>query len=391
MRELTFSLKLPKIIFGINAIEKIGDEVEKFGGNKILIVTDKVLEKIGLLKNVLKPLQKKDFNISIFKTEPEPTIEMAEKVAEVVRKTSFDLIIGVGGGSCLDTAKVASIASTNLGSIKQYIGIDKIKKAGLPKILVPTTAGTGSEVTPNAIIVTSDDFMKTGIVSEYNVAELAIVDPKMTLSMPPRLTATTGLDALSHAIESYMSIKSNPLTDALAIKATELIFNNIYSAFINGKNIKARSNMSLAALMAGITISLSGTCAGHAAAYAFAAKYKISHGLSCAISLPYIIKYNAIACPSKIIKIAQLIDRDAGYTLEEAVRKVIERIMDLMKKLNIPYRLKDLNIPAEDIPNLAKRMLKNTRLLVNNPRKLSEEDAIGIFKNMWKGELKKEI
>mgnify|MGYP000282912729 CR=1 FL=1 len=383
-----FSIKLPKIVFGENAIERIGEEAEKIGGKRILVVTDEILQKIGLIKKVQKPLQDKNFEVTIVKTEPEPTIETAEKIAQIVRNSSFDIIVGVGGGSCLDMAKVASIAANNPGDIKQYIGINKIKRAGLPKILVPTTAGTGSEVTPNAIIITSDDLMKSGIVSEYNIADVSIVDPRLTESMPPRLTATTGLDALSHAIESYMSIKSNPLTDALALEATRLILANLYTAFTNGKNIEARSNMSMAALLAGITISMSGTCAGHAAAYAFAAKYKIPHGLSCAVSLPYIIKYNASVCPSKIIELSHVIDKDAtALTLEEATKKVIERIVDLMEKLCIPYKLKDLNIPADDIPNLAKRMIGNTRLLANNPKQVSEEDAIEIFKNMWEGRL----
>jgi len=383
-----FNIKLPKIVFGENAIERIGEEAEKFGGKRILVVTDEILQKIGLIKKVQKPLQDKNFEITIVKTEPEPTIETAEKIAQTIRNSSFDIVVGVGGGSCLDMAKVASIAANNPGDIKQYVGINKIKGAGLPKILVPTTAGTGSEVTPNAIIITSNDLMKSGIVSEYNVADVSIVDPQLTESMPPHLTATTGLDALSHAIESYMSIKSNPLTDALALEATRLILTNLYTAFTNGKNIEARSNMSMAALLAGITISMSGTCAGHAAAYAFAAKYNIPHGLSCAVSLPYIIKYNASACPSKIIKISRVIDKDAtALTLEEATRKVIQRIVDLMEKLGVPYKLKDLNIPADDIPNLAKRMIRNTRLLVNNLKQVSEEDAIEIFKNMWEGRL----
>jgi len=384
---LSFNLKLPKIIFGVNTVGRIRDEAERLGGKKLLIVTDEVIEKTGLLEKVTDPLEKGSFEISIYKTEPEPKVEIAENIVETVRRGMFDLIVGVGGGSCMDMAKIASIISTNPGNVEQYIGINLVKKPGLPKILIPTTAGTGSEVTPNAILAIPD-MGKVGIVTEYNVADVAIVDPQMTMTMPSRLTATTGLDALSHAIESYISVKSNPLTDALALEAIRLISTNLYSAFVDGKDIDARSLMSMAALLAGITISVAGTCAGHAAAYAFAVKYKLSHGLSCAISLPYIIKYNAVACLPKIINVAHAMDEKiSNPTLEEATEKVVCSIINMMKKLKVPYRLKDVNVPIEDIPNLAKIMVKNIRLLINNPIKITEEDALKIFKDMWEGKI----
>ena len=381
-----FTLRLPKIMFGGGAVERVRDEAERLGGKRILIVTDDAIEKFNLLKEVEKPLGDGPFELNVIKTAAEPRVDAAEKMVETLRLSTFDLVVGIGGGSCMDMAKVASLMYTNPGTVSQYVGINLVQNPGLPKILIPTTAGTGSEVTPNAILARSDNQLKVGIVTPHNIADVAIVDPQMTMTMPARLTATTGLDALSHAIEAYISINSNQFSDALALRAVSSISTSLHSAFADGKDLAARSNMSMAALLAGIAISIAGTCAGHAAAYSFAVKYGFSHGLSCAISLPYIIKYNAVSCFPKIEAIAAALgEKLSGLGPEEVASKTAASITDLMKKLEVPYRLKDLNIPREDIPDLAERMMKTTRLLANNPRNIREEDALQLLENMWEG------
>ena len=376
-----------KIIFGQGAAEEAAVEAKKFG-KKVFMVVDEIIRKVGLLEKVEKPLRDNGFEIKYFTPEPEPRIETAKLVAEAVREQKYDLVMGIGGGSSMDLAKVASIMATNPGAVTDYIGINLVQKPGIPKILIPTTAGTGAEVTPNAILASSVEENKTAIVSPYNFADVAIVDPLMTLTMPPKVTAVTGLDALTHAVEAYMSIRSNPLTDAIAYKAIQLISTYLPVAYADGENIEARSYMSLAALMAGIAICHAGTCAGHAAAYAFAVKYKIPHGLSCAIALPYIMEYNAPVQLSKHVSIAEAMnERVSNLNAREAASKAVRSIVKLMNELDIPYRLKDIGVSKEDLPKLVEGMLKNTRLLKNNPRKVSKEDAVKIFERMWEGKL----
>jgi alcohol dehydrogenase class IV len=384
-----WTVKLPqKIIFGLGAVENIVLEVKQLGGNRVLIVADDNIKRTGLLEKVDAPLRNEGFNVEIFFGEPEPRLEVAEAIAKAVRQQKYDTIIGIGGGSNLDLAKIASIMATNQGNVEQYIGMNLVQRPGLPKILIPTTAGTGSEATPNAIVSLSADEIKTGIITPYNFADTVIVDPMLTLTMPPRLTAITGLDALTHAIEAYMSIDSNEITDALALKAIQLISTNLPVAFANGENVEARYHMSLAALIAGIAISHAGTCAGHAAAYAFAVKYKIPHGLSCAIALPYVMEFNAMAQPRKLANISEsLCEEISSCNLREKVSMGIHYIVELIRELNLPYRLQDLGVPKNDIPRLAKDMLKSVRLLAHNARRVSEEDAIKIFTKMWEGNL----
>ena len=376
-----------KIIFGQGAAEEAAVEAKKFG-KKVFMVVDEIIRKVGLLEKVEKPLRDNGFEIKYFTPEPEPRIETAKLVVETVREQKYDLVMGIGGGSSMDLAKVASIMATNPGEVTDYIGINLVQKPGIPKILMPTTAGTGAEVTPNAILASSVEENKTAIVSPYNFADVAIVDPLMTLTMPPKVTAVTGLDALTHAVEAYMSIRSNPLTDAIAYKAIQLISTYLPVAYADGENIEARSYMSLAALMAGIAICHAGTCAGHAAAYAFAVKYKIPHGLSCAIALPYIMEYNAPVQLSKHVSIAEAMnERVSNLNAREAASKAVRSIVKLMNELDVPYRLKDIGVSKEDLPKLVEGMLKNTRLLKNNPRKVSKEDAVKIFERMWEGKL----
>ncbi len=285
----------------------------RLGGDKALIVTDKVIVKTGLVERVSKSLEQAGLSVQVFdEVEPEPKLEVAEKAAEFSRKSGCNLVIGVGGGSVLDMAKVASIAPTNPGKMADYVGVGLIKQAGLPKILIPTTAGTGSEVTNIAVVSLAAEEIKSGIVGPQLMADVAIVDPEATLTMPPRLTASTGIDALTHAVEALMSVNSNPLTDALAYEAVKLVFRNLRKACYQGENLEARYGMSLAALLAGLAFGSAGVCGGHALAYAFAVKYNVPHGIACGLALPYIMEYNLPVCEEKLARIAVL----AGESVE---------------------------------------------------------------------------
>jgi len=375
-----------KVLFGFGAAEMVGIEAKELGGKHGLIVTDKIIEKLGYVDKVKKLLQKKGIEVDVFnETKPEPSLEMAERMAEVARAGGYDLVIGLGGGSVLDIAKVASMAVTNPGNVKSFIDSDLVLKPCVPKILIPTTAGTGSEVSKVIVLSLIEEERKATITSPYNFADVAIVDPLMSSSMPPKLTASTGLDALSHAIEAYMSTNANTVTDALALEAVKLIAKNLRIAYAQGENLEARYNVALGSLLAGMAVGAgAGVTAAHAAASAFAVKYKISHGTAVAVALPYIMEYNIVVCVSKLAMVAEAMgEKTSILTKREAATKAIKAVRKIIEDVNSPTKLKDINVPEREIPKLAESMLKRTDLLSSNPRKI--RNAIIIFEKMWEG------
>jgi alcohol dehydrogenase class IV len=300
------------------------------------------------------------------------------------REASYDLVIGMGGGSSLDMAKMASISATNLGPIDDYIGVGNIPLPGLPKILIPTTSGTGSEITMNLIISHKEEGRKMGLVDPHIIADVAVIDPLLTMSMPPKVTAATGLDALTHAVESLMSIDLNPFAEPLAIDAVKLIFRSLKKAYDEGDNVEARRDMSLASMLAGTSLAICGVCAGHAAAYAFTVQ--VSHGVGCGLALPYIMEFNAPNCLPKLEAIAEAAGVNRiGESQENNAFYAVNGVRKLMEDVNFPISLKDIGIKEEDIEIMATRMLKVTRLLAHNPRKLTKEDAISLFQRMYEG------
>ncbi|MEM3406418.1 MAG: iron-containing alcohol dehydrogenase [Candidatus Aenigmatarchaeota archaeon] len=379
-----YYLKMPKkIIFGLNSLERITEEAKNIGGKKALLITDKSLEKTNLVKNVIQYLEKAGYSIEVFnEVEPEPKLSTSEGIKNIVEGKNFDLIVGFGGGSVLDTAKIASILATNPGKIEDYLGFDLVKKPGLPKILIPTTAGTGSEITRVSVFTKGNT--KVSVYSDYLFADVAIVDPLVTISLPPHLTASTGFDALSHAIEAYMSLGGNILTDTISLKVIEIISKYLRRAYFNGNDIEARYYMSIAATMAGICIANAMVCLGHAIGLVLGVKYHLSHGVSCALALPYTIEYNSMVLEEKIFNIAKALGERIDSSLEENSIKVVNSIKKLMKDVGLPISLKEIKgASMEDIPELAQETIKIKRLLIHNPRKVSYEDAIGIFNKMF--------
>ena len=373
-----------RIVYGAKAIDRTGLEAKQLGLKNGLIVTDKTIEKTGLVEETRKSLENEGLKIDIFnKVEPEPRLDVADLVAETARGASYDFVVGVGGGSALDMAKVASIAMTNPDPIRQYLGLNKVKKDGVPKILIPTTAGTGSEVTNIAVVTLVDDEIKSGIVSPQLFADVAIVDPMTTITMPPRTTAGTGVDALSHAVEAIMSIQASPITDVLALEAVSRIGKSLRIAYYQGDNLKARYDMSLAALMAGLAFGSAGVAGGHAAAYAYSVKYDIAHGVSCGIALPHIMRYNMPVCEEKLVLIAKALDEEtAGLPVREAACKAVTAVERLIQEVSLPTSLKSLGVPKADVATLAADMLKSERLLARQVRKITMDDAIELMKRI---------
>jgi alcohol dehydrogenase class IV len=372
-----------RILFGGGAVEKIGQEAQILKAKKALVITDPGIIQSGLLPAVEKPLQSVGISSAVFDgVEPDPKIEVVEKGVESAKREGIDLIIGLGGGSSLDIAKVTSVLVTNPGKIDSFLGIDLIPNPGVPLILVPTTAGTGSEVTPIAILSDTKEKLKKGVVSSYLFPEVAILDPKLTVGLPPSVTAFTGMDALTHAIESYISLNATDMTDLLAFRAMELIAKNLRMAYAYGENLMVRSAMMEGSLLAGMAFANAGVAAVHAFAYPLGGEFHIAHGLANTLMLPYVMRYNIIGCPHKFARMAKAFGEPVEGLSEldaaEAAVKFVERLSD---DLRVPRRLRAVGIPESAVPQMAESAMKVTRLLVNNPRKITLEDAVAIYKS----------
>ena len=385
MEKLSIFRTTRRILFGPGSIERLGSEAQLLKAKKILIITDTGVIQAGLLEGVEKSLQAANIPFVLFDgVEPDPRIEVVEKSVEKAKKEGIDLIIGLGGGSSLDIAKVTSILLTNSGKIDGFFGIDLVPNPGIPVILVPTTAGTGSEVTPIAILSDTKEKLKKGIVSPTLFPEVAIVDPKLTIGLPPSITAFTGMDALTHAIESYASIIATDLTDIFALRAMELCSKNLRMAYAHGKNLAARSNMMEGSLLAGIAFANAGVGAVHAFAYPLGGEFHLAHGLTNTLMLPYVMRYNILGCPEKFVQMAKTFGEKVE-TLSvldgaEIAVKFVERLSD---DIRVPRRLRDVGVPENAIPRLAEAAMKVTRLLANNPRKITLEDAVAIYQSAY--------
>ncbi|MHC1611466.1 MAG: iron-containing alcohol dehydrogenase [Candidatus Methanospirareceae archaeon] len=383
-----YAVQLPKrVVFGETVEEKIGAEARGLGAKRAFIVTDRRIEEAGLLEKVKTPL-KEVVEVEIFdKVESEPTLEAAETVVKAARAAKYDLVVGVGGGSVLDMAKVAAAAASNPEQCaSDFLGANKIVNPSVPTILIPTTAGTGAEATPFAVIIV--DGKKKAIASPYNLADVVLISPSFTATMPPEITAFTGMDALSHAIEAFISLGANPLTDSFALEAMRKIGDNLEEAVSHGANLDARLKMSIAAMLAGMAFGNAGVIAGHAAAHTFGARYKIPHGIAAALALPHILEYNAKepAVKERLARVAREMGEDvSGLTDEEAASKAIARVKNLLELLKLPTRLADLDVPEDDLPDLAEALMKEKGYLARNPRKIEHEDAVKLFEQMWSG------
>lgn len=385
LEKLTLFRTTKRILFGFGAVEKTGAEAQLLKGKKVLVITDSGVIQAGLLEDVEKSLQSAGLPFVIFDgVEPDPRIEVVEKSVEIAKKEGIDLIIGFGGGSSLDIAKVTSILLTNSGKIDSLFGIDLVPNPGIPVILVPTTAGTGSEVTPIAILSDTKEKLKKGIVSPFLFPEVAIVDPKLTIGLPPSVTAFTGMDALTHAIEAYASINATDLTDLFAFRALELISQNIRIAYANGENLTARSNMMEGSLLAGIAFANAGVGAVHAFAYPLGGEFHLAHGLTNTLMLPYVMRYNILGCPEKFAQMAKAFGEKAEtLSLMDGAETAVKFVERLSDDIRVPRRLRDVGIPENAIPRLAEAAMKVTRLLANNPRKIALDDAIAIYNSAY--------
>ncbi len=370
------------IIFGPGVAKDIGKNIKEiFGVNKVLVITDKNLIKIGILKRVEESLRTAGVDMGVFSDVKEnPTVEICDAAGELLKKDNYKLVIGIGGGSCIDGAKGASIVASNGGSIRDYEGMDKVKKPIIPLIAVPTTAGSGSEVTSAAVITDKKRNWKMGLRSLYIIPSLAVCDPELTLTLPPRLTASTGMDALTHAIESYTSTIKQPISEVFALEAIRLIGISLRKSVMSGdQDIEARSNMLLGSILAGMAFPHTYLGIGHAMARALGGIFNIAHGLANATVLSHIMEFNAVACPEKYRKIAQVMGENEvkDLTILESAYKAVEVVHKLTKDIGIPT-LSQLGIKEEDIDLLADEAMKSGDRNFN-PRITKKEDFIKLF------------
>lgn len=379
---MTYPFIMPGVCHvGLGALANLGDELRRLSVRRSLLICDPGIANSGMVERIEDILRDRNVSYEVFsEVEVEPSTDNVEKAAEVVMSDSYDVLIGLGGGSSLDVTKGAAVLATNGGSMKDYMGIELIPKPGLPTILIPTTAGTGAEVTLNAIYALKDEQVKKGVVSRHLRAAVAIVDPDLTTSCPPHVTAAAGMDALVHAIESYTSVKATVHTDMYALSAIKMIGNALRRAVLMGSDIEARTAMAWGSFFAGISLANAGVGAVHALAYPLGGKFHVSHGVANALLFPYVLKFNL---PSNLRKFAlaaeALGERVGGRAPREAAALLVDAVQQLSLDIGIPQHLKEVGVRVDDLDVLTDGAIGQTRLLSNNPRVMTRDDIKRIY------------
>jgi alcohol dehydrogenase class IV len=382
----TYQVSLPQIIrFGAGTLNTLKLEISRLGAKKALIVTDPGVFQTGLTEPVKEQILKANTAVEIYaNAEPEPTLPILNEAAAKLRKEHYDLLLAVGGGSSIDTAKGLSILLAHGGTGQDYVGVDQVPGPGVPVIAIPTTAGTGSEVTNIAIFTDPEKEVKLGIVSPYLLARMALVDPFFTYNCPRGITAASGIDALVHAIESFTSKDANDFSDAFALKAMRLIASSLKQAVFNGSDKNARDAMMEGALFGGISFGNAGVAAVHALAYQLGGQFHVSHGVANGILLPYVMECNLPVDYCKFAIVAQSIGvKTDGLSDKEAAEQGVAAVKQLVKDIGIPEHLRDLKVPQEALEGMAAGTMTVTRLLAHNPKALTLEDVRGIWQNAW--------
>jgi alcohol dehydrogenase class IV len=369
----------------------------EFGAGKISTLVDHLIGKKRVFFLVDPPMREKvepfikkvEYNNSeiLISTNvvPEPPISALEQLLKPVNDFKPDAIVGIGGGSAIDLAKVVAVLFDGKQKIGDIIGIGNVSHRDVKLISVSTTSGTGSEVTPIAVLTDVKAKLKKGVVSKFLVPDVAIVDPELTITLPPEITAATGMDAMTHCIEAYTNRHAHPIIDNITLEGIRLIAENLEAAVKDGNNVEARSAMALGSLYGGLALGPVNTAAVHALAYPLGGEFKISHGVSNSVLLPFIMNFNMPSCSYKYAKIAEVIGVERQGTEEEMAKQGVLAIRALSERCGIPSSIKTLEIPESAIPSMAEGAMKVTRLLENNPRELKLEDAVKIYENAYNG------
>ncbi|BCL95152.1 iron-containing alcohol dehydrogenase [Ralstonia pseudosolanacearum] len=352
---------------------------------RIALITQPVMEQNGVIGRVVEALAARDVQACIVRgVEPEPTIENVETVfREQIAPFAPDAILSIGGGSVLDAAKLFAVRLTNDQPLREWLGIDLIKRPGIPLVLVPTTAGTGSEVTPNAIVTLPDEELKVGIVSRHLLPQLVILDAELTFDLPKPITAATGIDAFVHSLESYISTKANPVSDMFAMESMRLIGGSIVEAYQSGPSVKAREAMMLGAMYGGLALTAAGTAAVHALAYPLGGMFGVTHGVANAMLLSHVMAFNKDAIVARLANVARALEISRHDVDDEtAADALIERLTEWTEVLQIPQDLRQFGVAESHLDALAEAASKVKRLLGNNPKPLSHADIKAIYQRL---------
>ena len=335
MNSVNFFQTTPRIVMGPGSFNGLPDEVKRLGRKNIMIITDPGLVRTGIVGRLEELLIGAGVKVARFDSvESDPRYEIASQAADLTREAGADLVVGIGGGSSLDIAKVSSILVTNSDPVSAFFGVDMVPNPGLTTILVPTTAGTGSEVTPIAILSDYGEKLKKGIVSPYLFPAVAMLDAELTVGLPAPVTAATGMDALIHAVEAYTSRNATPFTDMLALEAIRLVFRHIRTAFANGSNIEARGGMLEGSLLAGMAFANAGVTAVHAFAYPIGAEFHIPHGIANSIMLTAVMEFNMLGNLSKFAHMARVFgENTAGISERQAAHAAVLGLRTLAEDL----------------------------------------------------------
>lgn len=373
-----------KIISGIGSTAEIIKELNDLHAKKVLLITDPGLVQAGVAQQVVEMLKQAAVEVEIFDAvEPDPSIQVATKAAEMAKNVKANVLIALGGGSAIDTAKSAALLVTNGGYLKDYAGVNKVVKPILPLIAVPTTAGTGSEVTIFAVMSDPDKQEKFTISSALIAPAVAVLDPLLTLKLPPSVTAFTGMDALTHAIEAFTSSIAQPATDALALSAIKLVLKHLPVAVGRGDNIKARDGMLQASLLAGIAFNNAFLGLAHAIASPLGGHFHVPHGLANAVMLPYVMEYNLPTAVRRYAEIGCALGLQAvGDTPRAVAEKTVAAITQLARDINIPEKLSNIGAKEELLPLVARDALKSIQLKFN-VRNASEKEILALLQKAY--------
>jgi len=374
-----------EVIFGAGARSVLPDKASEFGAQRILLVTDQGLRATGQPAQMVSLLRTVASTVETFdQVSGEPSIETLEACRAVVRANGFDLVVALGGGSAMDTAKAAACLAYNDGPAAGYFGVNLIPAAGLPLIAMPTTAGTASEVTPNAVFADLSVQVKKAIVSRHLLPKVALIDPELTYSVPPAITAGTGMDALVHAVESYVSPRATVLTQTHALKAMELMSGHLRRAVADGQDKAAREALAWGSLIAGFSFATAGVGAVHALAYPLGGKFHVPHGVANAMLLAPVMQFSAPAQAALFATMARSLSVDAqGLTDEALAERGVETVRQLCRDIGIPQRLRDLGVPRQALEPMAAEASKIERLLINGPRLMALDDIRAVYSAIW--------
>ena len=380
MKAFTFQAP-PNILFEAGASSRLAETVAGYGVERVLLVTDKGVRNAGLTKGAEASLIKNGCALTVFdEVEADPPSHIVERAIRLCRDNRIELVASIGGGSALDTAKLVAYLAKTPDRLDDIYGVGLAKGERLPLLLVPTTAGTGSEVTPIAI-VTTPTTEKKGVVSPRLLPDWAILDPELTLGLPAQVTAATGIDAMVHAIEAYTSKhKKNPMSDQLARQALSLLSAHVRTVCADGSNLEARSQMLLGSMLAGMAFANAPVAAVHALAYPIGAIFHVPHGLSNALVLTQVLRFNLPEAEGLYAELAPIVDpRTESLPTSQKARLFVDAMAAICTACKVPPSLADVGIKAGDLKKLAEDAMKQTRLLVNNPREVRYDDALAIY------------